>query len=225
METVSFLPPVRDRFIRGIRQFAGIEDEHKDGRALTDTIARTAADVLTVLAPRALLGKKMLTACTARSLTAEGLVIASVKLAGLVSAMDRPAGLYGFALTLGEEIDGLIAQAQQNSWAEALLLDAAGSFLVEHYADLVEEHLRAELARSGLETSARFSPGYCDWDLRRGQAHLARFLKPASIGIAMLASGAMSPRKSLTGIVVAAASMPARTPCAWCQKPVCPYRR
>jgi cobalamin-dependent methionine synthase I len=143
----------------------------------------------------------------------------------MAATMHQGAFMYGFALTLGDQLDELVARAQRSSLAEALVLDAAGSFLVEHYAGLLEESLEKDLSRQGLLLSASFSPGYCDWDLRQGQEELFRFLSPQDIGIDLHDSGMMSPVKSMTGIFVASPEMPERTPCGLCLKGECPHRR
>lgn len=223
-ETVPFLLPSLDEITLGIQRYAGVLHEQKSNRVLSEKISQIAKDVPTVLAPRSLLKKTTIIAFKKNTLTGECISIASRRLVSFVSSMNRPAFLYGFALTMGQQIDRLVAQCQRTSWSKALFLDAAGSFFVGHYADLVEKHLRNELSLQGFELSARFSPGYCDWNVGQGQTAISQFLMPQSIGIKISPAGAMSPLKSITGIVVAAASMPMRKPCAWCDESNCPYR-
>jgi hypothetical protein len=75
-----------------------------------------------------------------------------------------------------------------------------------------------------LQASARFSPGYCDWPIEKGQAAIVAFLKPQAIGIHAAATGLMTPRKSVTAAVIAAETMPEQSPCFLCAK-ACAHRR
>jgi hypothetical protein len=224
VETMPFIPPTQDELIEGLRRYTGIS-EINNREIISSKLSQCATEVLAVLEPRSILKKTMVSGCNAGTLVGKGVSIESKKLSSMVATMNQPAFIYGFALTLGEQIDGLIEHSQRISLAEALILDAAGSFLVEHYASLFEDCLVKELSRQGLQLSTRFSPGYCDWDLKHGQAELSRFLSPHVIGIDLRESGLMSPMKSITGIFIVASSMPERTPCAFCLDQDCPHRR
>jgi len=188
-------------------------------------LAQAADAAMAVAAPRSLLKQTGITGVEESVLLGREVTILSRELCRLIGSMHEADSIYGFALTLGHELDALIAQTQPTSLAQALFLDAAGSFLAEHYAGQMEDYLRRMLAQRGLELSARFSPGYSDWEIAHGQRELFHFLRPESIGIGISASGVMSPMKSITGICIAAARVPHRTPCSFCHKKDCRSRR
>ena len=221
----DFIPPTRDALIAGIWKASGTAPTSRNSRTITDMLARVADAAMSVVDPRSLLKQTEITGVEESVLTGREVSIACRELCRLMASMDQPDSIFGFALTLGGELDALIVQTQRKSLAGALFLDAAGSFLAEQYAAQVEDHLRVALALQGLELSARFSPGYSDWDIACGQPELFRFLLPQTIGISLWPSGMMSPFKSITGICIAAAHVPPRTPCESCHKQDCRYRR
>jgi len=221
----AFIPPARDELIDGIRNASGAAGPSTESRALSEMLAQAADAVSSELAPRALLKRAAVTGSEAGIVTGLEVSVASRMLSRLLACMGHAHSIFGFAVTLGERLDALIAHTQRASLARALFMDAAGSFLVERYAAQVEDSLRGALASQGLELSSRFSPGYCDWGLAHGQQELFRFLSPQTIGISLLPSGMMSPLKSVTGICIAASRVPHRAPCPFCQHHVCRYRR
>lgn len=222
---LTFVPPTRDELIEGIRIASGLMGPSSNRQVLSDMLTQAADAVPAVLAPRSLLKKTDITGFEAGILTGREVSIDSKKLCRLIAGMDQAAYIFAFALTLGGELDTLIAHSQRASLTRALFMDAAGSFLAERYAAQMEDHLRVTLSEQGLELSARFSPGYCDWEIVQGQRELFRFLSPQSIRIILLPSGVMLPLKSITGICIAAVHAPFRTPCAGCHKKRCRYRR
>jgi len=211
--------------MEGIRKASGAAPTWQDNRALADMLAQAADAAMDVLDPRSLLKQTDITGVEEGVLTGREVTIPSRELCRLVATMHQANSIYGFALTLGGELDALIEKNQRTSLARALLLDAAGSFLAELYAAQVEDHLRKTISRQGRELSARFSPGYGDWEIACGQPALFRFLRPETIGITLRPSGMMSPMKSITGICISAAHVPHRTPCSLCHKKDCRYRR
>jgi len=140
----------------------------------------------------------------------------------VVRQAQEPQGLYGFILTLGRDFDRVKEKA---ALFDAYVLDALGSEIVEQAADRVEQRLRAWCATRNLSCSRRFSPGYCDWPLAQGQQSLAAFLQPAAIDVKVMATGAMVPSKSITGVVITARSLPLSCPCTVCNQADCEYRR
>lgn len=142
----------------------------------------------------------------------------------LAARMGGVRDLCCMAVTLGETLDEQIRRLSKGAMLEALLLDAAASTLCEYCAGRVEAQIAAACRQMGLTVSARFSPGYCDWPLQSGQQHLSEFLDLDAIGLRSSATGLMTPRKSITAVIIAAEQMPARTPCAFCARK-CPHRR
>ena len=107
---------------------------------------------------------------------------------------------------------------------QALMLDSAASVLTDLYADQIQQQFKCYYEKQKLQSSARFSPGYCDWPMKEGQAALIPFLQPDSIGISASDSGMMTPRKSITAVVITAEQMPTASPCFLCVRD-CAHRR
>lgn len=109
--------------------------------------------------------------------------------------------IFALAVTIGDlletEVEALFAQGKYN---EALLLDAAGSTAVEATANLANQKITSQLARQGLITTSRFSPGYGDWDLSV-QARLLTLTCGDEIGISVTSSSMLTPRKSITAVI------------------------
>ena len=82
-----------------------------------------------------------------------------------------------------------------------LVLDAAGSALVERAADAAEASVVAAAADRGLFCSSRFSPGYGDLSLATQAPLLATLDAQRALGITLSADYLMSPTKSVTAVV------------------------
>jgi len=164
-------------------------------------------------------------ACQQGDIQAETLCLQTVNWSRLVNRMTRVRWLCCLALTLGGAVDETIAELGQERLTASFILDATASALAELLADQAQGQIDQYWENQGLQTSRRFSPGYCDWQMKDGQEALGGFLHPEAIGIQTApASGMMTPRKSITAVIVAAEQMPARTPCYLCARE-CPHRR
>lgn len=153
------------------------------------------------------------------------LCIKSARWARLMHRLVDPRVLCCFVVTLGEELDKIIARTQTESMLQAYLLDAVGAVLAEKMADQMEKYLSMILAGEGVETTARFSPGYCDWEVGEGQEQLFAFLEPERVGITCTRSGMMIPLKTVSACLVGARKVPLKTPCGLCSRSDCVYRR
>lgn len=151
--------------------------------------------------------------------------IRSKKWSKLVARLGEPGLLCCFVVTLGEEVDASIGRMQEDSLFQAYLLDAVGSVLAEQMAGQVEAYLSEVLLGEGYQSTARFSPGYCDWETGEGQKELFRFLQPEPIGVRCTSSGMMIPQKSISACLVGAREVFSKTPCGPCSRKECPYRR
>ncbi len=155
----------------------------------------------------------------------QGIRIHSLRWARVAERAEKPASVCAFVLTLGERLDETVSALQGESFFDAYLLDAAGSELAEETADALEKFLASRAAAEGMEITARFSPGYCDWDLKQGQDALFRFLDAGSVGVRCNEAGMMSPLKTISGVVIASPRVPVRVACSWCSQRECVHRR
>jgi hypothetical protein len=151
--------------------------------------------------------------------------IRSLRWVRLMKRLREPGLICCFVVTTGQDLERAINESQKDSLFHAYLLDSAGSVVTERLADQIERHISERLAAEGYQATARFSPGYCDWDLCEGQEALFRFLEPESIGVRRTSGGMMIPQKSISAALVGAREVGLRSPCPFCPKGDCPYRR
>lgn len=151
--------------------------------------------------------------------------IRSARLVHLVKRLSEPEVVCCFVVTTGQALEKAINEAQSESLFHAYLLDAAGSVVTERLADQLDRHVSGLLGAEGYQTTGRFSPGYCDWDVGEGQEALFRFLKPESVGVQRTSAGMMIPQKSISAALIGAREASLRYPCPFCTKGDCPYRR
>jgi len=151
--------------------------------------------------------------------------IRSVKLAHLAKRLSEPEVICCFVVTTGQALEKAINESQGESLFHAYLLDAAGSVVTERLTDQLDQHVSGLLGEEGYQTTGRFSPGYCDWDVSEGQEALFRFLEPESVGVRRTSAGMMIPQKSISAALVGAREVTLRFPCPFCSKGDCSFRR
>ncbi|MFZ5565135.1 MAG: vitamin B12 dependent-methionine synthase activation domain-containing protein [Thermodesulfobacteriota bacterium] len=174
--------------------------------------------------PRTLCRATPFTSLEKKAIRGNGLCLETVNWTRLAARMSEICELCCFAVTLGPDIDKAIKEMGRSDMVRAFMLDAAASILAEQYANQAHQQVRRHYEKAGLQASARFSPGYCDWPIAMGQAAIFAFLEPETIGIHAAATGLMKPRKSVTAAVIAAKAMPEQSPCFLCARQ-CAHRR
>lgn len=218
------LPPAESLRIAAISRL-GYPGPDEVSQKVMACLDREVERCLELAAPRALCELAPFRACRRGEIEAEGVVLKTVNWARLVRRMSRVRYLCCLAVTLGKHLDETIAELGSDRLTASFILDAAASALAEILADEAQQQIRGYFNLKGWRTSLRFSPGYCDWEMKNGQENLCGFLHPQTIGIqASPASGMMTPRKSITAVMVVADEMPAETPCYLCARD-CPHRR
>ena len=128
--------------------------------------------------------------------------------------------------TLGAEFEALLRARQVRDMAQAAILDACGSALVEGGCDAAQE----ELARRCPQRycTDRFSPGYGDLPLDLQRPLCALLDTPRRLGVQVTDSLLLNPGKSVTAIVgLSDRPQAARIRgCAFCMlNQTCPYRK
>ena len=91
-------------------------------------------------------------------------------------------------------------------------------------ADMVEEDWKKQPDVSGLQYTVRISPGYCDWPVEE-QNSIFNALDAGLIGVRLTPYSIMEPTKSISAVSVAAGHVPVGSPCEWCYKKDCSWRR
>ncbi len=117
----------------------------------------------------------------------------------------------------------------QKRLAEAYLLDAMGSVMVENLVEQFQSHMGEHYQAQDKLVTLRFSPGYCDWPVTE-QKKLFKLLDFKKIGVELSDSCLMQPRKSISGVFGLypcpdGKDRSAYNPCLECNKFDCPNRR
>lgn len=104
------------------------------------------------------------------------------------------------AATIGIRQDVMTRQQSLMDPLKSVVIDSAGSVLVEAVCDTAEAMLRSQLSSQGLFLTSRFSPGYGDLPLD-AQQKFSEVLEIRRIGISVSADFLMTPRKSVTAVL------------------------
>ena len=102
--------------------------------------------------------------------------------------------------TLGAGVDALMRRVAVTSGADALIVQAAGTALIERYMDAVEDEIRAELA-PGESLRMRFSPGYGDFPLEAQRMIFTELDAPRRVGVSLTDTLLMAPSKSVSAVI------------------------
>ena len=101
--------------------------------------------------------------------------------------------------TLGVEFDTMLRARQARDMAEAVILDACGSALVEAGCDALQQQLQEQFP--DLYLTDRFSPGYGDLPLTLQPMICNALDTRRRIGVHAISSMLLNPAKSVTAIV------------------------
>jgi len=106
-----------------------------------------------------------------------------------------------FVVNIGQDLEEKVAQlTRERQILRATILDAIGSESAEKTACCLQDEVQ-ELANSnGAEITFRYSPGYCDWDIKQ-QRVLFQAMNSAPLGVNLTEECLMVPRKSVSGII------------------------
>ncbi|MEG0831634.1 MAG: hypothetical protein RSE47_00030 [Acidaminococcaceae bacterium] len=131
------------------------------------------------------------------------------------------------AATIGDGVEQAATAAfADNRYTLGLLLDAAGTTLVEQAANALGRFLTQRFAGRGFYLTPRFSPGYGDWDLGE-QAKIVPLAEAAVIGVTLTTSLMLLPRKSITAVLglQSAEAVVGPTACELCHLRECTLRQ
>lgn len=117
---------------------------------------------------------------------------------GLVRRLERCERVALYVLTLGPDVDTLLAEMRSADFSEGFLLDAAASAYVHGLRLRLEVEAGALAATSGCTLTPRHAPGFHGWDLS-GQEALFRLVDAGDLGLRLNESYLMIPQKSESG--------------------------
>jgi len=137
-----------------------------------------------------------------------------------------------FVATIGEKLEQRMADLmKQKRLADAAIYDAVGSVAVEETLNRFQNEFGHENSGGSGEkekTTMRFSPGYCDWNIRE-QKKLFKIVNSELIDVRLQPSCLMRPSKSVSGIFGIFKGNGdndiIENPCLMCGKKSCPARR
>lgn len=147
----------------------------------------------------------------------------------LVHRLRRATHLATGVCTLGDRLARQVSEYfAAGEPLKAVLLDEVGSLALYQLSDRLEEIIRTEARRRGLETSGVLNPGDNGFDLR-AQAQVVALAGGSDIGIRVTNAGVLSPAKSLTLVMGMGKRMPRwrrGDSCGSCEaRKRCPYRQ
>jgi len=130
-----------------------------------------------------------------------------------------------FACTAGKMFTDLTKKYNsEDDLLEAYIVDAIGSLTVEKTMDRIQSELEKKVARQGLKTTNRYSPGYCNWALE-GQKKLFAEMGELPVNICLSEYCLMYPIKSVSGIIgIGKEVRKMKYACAICNDKNCIYR-
>lgn len=103
--------------------------------------------------------------------------------------------------TIGKELESHVAEfLKKGKLAKGAILNAIASHAAEQTAEYVNQEILQNLSKEieGKNTTCRFSPGYCQWDLKKGQQTIFELLDGSKIGVSLTSSMMMNPVKSVS---------------------------
>ena len=118
--------------------------------------------------------------------------------------------------TIGGGLEARVAEAMRIDPVYAMALDGLGSAGVQALATAGCQRFELEARERGLEMSAPLSPGGPDWPVEQGQREVFRLLPADEIGVRLMPSWVMRPRKSLTMVVGVGTRMRDGGACDYC---------
>ncbi len=130
-----------------------------------------------------------------------------------------------FICTAGEGI-GQLSQdlLHGNDPAKGYVYDVLGSVTAEKAMDAIQEDFGEGLLASGIKITNRYSPGYCNWDVK-DQHQLFSFFPEKHCGISLNRSALMHPIKSVSGVIGLGSNVKFnKYYCEICNSPTCIYR-
>ena len=119
----------------------------------------------------------------------------------IAAHLDGAVAVGVLAVTAGAGVDAEIRRLSFTDRVAQVVLDAAGSALVECAADAAEASVVAAASERGLFCGTRFSPGYGDLPLSTQPVLLASLDAQRALGITLSSDLLMSPTKSVTAVV------------------------
>jgi hypothetical protein len=130
-----------------------------------------------------------------------------------------------FICTIGKNlVEASNSLLKNGDLVEGYTLNLIGSEAAEEAAEAIFQHIRSVARQNELNTTNRFSPGYCNWNVKE-QFQLFSFFPGQPFGVSLTGSALMSPLKSVSGIIGIGADVQfSPYTCARCGDDKCLYK-
>jgi hypothetical protein len=130
-----------------------------------------------------------------------------------------------FICTIGSKVENLAKEKMDHGdLLEGYIYDLIGSEAVEEVAGVIHNHIKERALSNHLKTTNRFSPGYCNWDIKE-QFKLFDLFRNHNFGIQLNESALMKPVKSISGLIGAGVKAEFKSySCSVCSDTKCIYR-
>lgn len=191
------------------------------GKEIEETISEALNSVIESAHPRGIFRFASVVGVKKKEVITELGAVRSQMFARLTKLSKGKKSLVFMIATIGEEWKQNLGK--DASVLRQLIFDAVASQAVERLADLIEKQWREEAESKGLKASLRFSPGYCDWDLKE-QKVIFNALEAKKIGVKLTRYYVMIPQKTISAVALLAEHLPIPAPCAFCPKE-CRWRK
>jgi hypothetical protein len=136
-----------------------------------------------------------------------------------------------FVATIDDGVEHQVkALMKRRRTSEAYVLDSMGSVAVENMVDRFHLRMEKRYKKEGKSVTLRFSPGYCDWNIRE-QKKLFSLFDEEKVNVALHDNSCiMAPRKSVSGLFGVlpfdrGGTIATYNPCTDCGKRDCIARR
>lgn len=140
---------------------------------------------------------------------------------GFLSKSEAVAVFTCTAGKVGEWSKELMAQGDL---LKGYAVDVVGNEIVERAMDVIEARLKEEISNRDYSITTRYSPGYCNWDVRE-QHKIFSFFPQKFCGVNLMPSGLMKPMKTISGIIGLGRNVKAKGySCSACEDEICIYR-
>ena len=116
---------------------------------------------------------------------------------------------------------------KEGKLVDGVILDAIGSAAAETVANLINDEINNVVSELKLQYSERYSPGYCQWDVKDQQIIFDR-LPAEIIGVSLTTAFLMNPIKSISFAVNIGKEILAsrwENRCKFCEIGDCSYKR
>jgi hypothetical protein len=212
-------------------------DDVLRGQGANPEMVRARQPSLVAVAERALAeGSTLLRpAVVYRKLTVESVQHERLNLAGggalvgpLVARHLAPARhVIAIVCTVGRALEIHAEEVSATDLLLGLALDGLGSAAVELLATAACQLFERQAASQGLRSTIPLSPGLVGWPVERGQQQIFGLLDASLVGVRLLSSGMMIPKKSVSMVLGLGLEVSNRgRPCDYCSmRETCRYRQ